>query len=206
MPKPYVLEQLDGKAPLKHTHTLGDTTGLREHVDDKLIHFGLSSTENVDGTLYRGTKAPTGTQKLNYSGYFQATRVLGAYFSDYAECFNVKGDVMPGQVVMICGEDEYKVADVASTPRAIGIVSDEYYMCIGQKENSTNIPIALCGKVHAFIDGECEPGDFLVCSGKNGALRAWTGSRRPAFGAVVAQALTRPDKDTGKALVTVTRR
>ena len=175
-----------------------------KHFTDTSLHFGINATANKDGTLYRGNTAPTGTQKLNYSGYFEATRVYGSYYSDYAEMFNVVGDVLPGDVIEICGDNEYRICDTDCSPTVIGVVSDDYYLCIGRVEGVNNVPIALAGKVRVSVLGKCKPGDWLVSAG-NGLARAVYEGEQPAFGAVIGQALESGD-GKGRVLMLVARR
>lgn len=176
------------------------------HIQDEYIHFGLARTENTDGTLYRGTTTPTGTEKLNYSGYFEATRVLGSYFSDYAEFFNVSGELKPGTVVEITGSNRYGACRRDKSPLAIGVVSDDYYMCIGRKPGMDNTPIALAGKVHVRVSGTCMPGDMLVSS-PGGTARALQDGEFAPPGAILGQALDfKSENDSELVLMLVMRR
>ena len=180
-------------------------TDLTSHINDTSLHFGINPTANVDGTLYRGTTTPTGTTKLNYSGYFEATRVYGSYYSDYAEYFNVLDDTpMPGVAIEICGENAFKVCTHEKSALAVGVISDDYYMCIGHRPNLANVPVALAGKVTVQVTGVVEPGDMLVASGINGTLRSLAQGEDAPYGAILGQALTR--EHDGKVLMMVFRR
>lgn len=239
MPKPYVLDQIstlatnvnnlqqevankidenrliEYAAPIKHTHTADDITGLsdaitgvvkedafNEHVNNANIHFGINTTANVDGTLYRGTTAPTGTTKLNYSGYFEATRVYGSYYSDYAEFFNVISKYAPGTVIEISGDNEYDICNTDKSPLAIGVISEEYHTCIGYQPHLNNSPIALSGKVHVNIQSPVHRGDFLVSAG-NGQARALEENEFAPRGTILGQALE--DSDFTQVLMLVGR-
>lgn len=177
---------------------------LNAHAQDTSLHFGINPAANVDGTLYRGEATPTGATRLNYSGYFEATRVYGSYYSDYAEYFNVVGEAAAGLAVEIAGENEYRVCESEMSARAIGVISDEYYMCIGKREGLCNVPIALMGKVHCSVAGEVKPGDLLVTAGAGGKLRALRPGEDAPIGAVLGQALT--TARDGWALMLVLRR
>ena len=177
---------------------------LNAHAQDTALHFGINPAANVDGTLYRGDTAPTGATRLNYSGYFEATRVYGSYYSDYAEFFNVIGEFAPGLAVEIAGENEFRVCQSDKSARAIGVISDEYYMCIGRSERLSNVPVALMGKVHCSVAGEVKPGDLLVTAGPGGKLRALAPGEDAPMGAVLGQALT--SARDGQALMLALRR
>ena len=158
------------------------------HVADGSKHFGINPTTNVDGTLYRGDIAPTGTMKLNYSGYFEATRVYGSYYSDYAECFDVQDGWEPGIVVSIDRAGRIARCQQDKCPTVIGVVSDDYYMCIGKREGGNNCPIALAGKARVYVTGGCHPGDTIVSAGEGIARALKQGEEAPP-GAILGMAL-----------------
>ena len=161
---------------------------FNSHVSDGSKHFGINPTANVNGTLYRGDTAPTGTQKLNYSGYFEATRVYGSYYSDYAECFDVLGGWEPGMVVAIDQNGIMSRCMQDKCPTVIGVVSDDFYMCIGKQERGANCPIALAGKVRVYVKGGCRPGDAIVSAGEGVARALKPGEDAPP-GVILGMAL-----------------
>lgn len=165
---------------------------LSNHINDTSKHFGINPTANVDGTLYRGDTTPTGTMALNYSGYFEATRVYGSYFSDYAEYFNASVDCVDGDLVELDMDNpmpnRFRRCETDMSPYVVGVVSSSHYICIGRQEHSTNIPVALAGKIHINISGDCKRGDFLV-SADDGKCRALKPDETPLLGSVIGQAI-----------------
>lgn len=130
------------------------------------------------GTLYSGTTAPTNANRLNYDGYFYATRVYNAVYNDYAECFKAaEFETIPkNRIVKIIDDKVY-----LSTPESslvIGIVSDSYgFMLHGSEEeikSGLKIPVGMSGTL--FVDSEKIPVDNndvgkFVCSGEDGKAR-----------------------------------
>ena len=54
-----------------------------------------------EGQFYKGVAAPTGTELLNFDGFFRATKVYNAVFNDIAECMPSDGSLNPGDFAMI---------------------------------------------------------------------------------------------------------
>ena len=153
--------------------------------------FTLSSG-NTAGTFDKTNTNPTGSSRLNYSGYFYATQMwANAYNSlstaDIAEGYPVEGEYEPGDLIAIVGDEKYSVNDKPLNHRVIGFVSDEYAALFGTNYGKT--PVACAGRIHAKVNGPCQAGDFLVASAERGCVEVGRGD-----GIVVAQALA--DKKT----------
>lgn len=149
---------------------------------DDVLKFGASGTS---GLWDRQESAPTATTPIRYNGYLQATRVYGMYYSndaDYAEAYEVEGEIEPGELVMICPDGTLRKNTIQENHRVLGIVSGSPAAVIGGK----GVPIALAGRVPVKAVGRVFPGDFLVGAGTPGAVMACGDAPR---GAVVAQAL-----------------
>ena len=137
----------------------------------------LHSTANTNGYFYTGTTAPTGTSRLNFSGYLYATRVYNAMYNDYAELFLKddpeeifeSGDV----VVKVRGKNTYTKCRDNNSIFVVGVVSENYGHLLGgtgneEYDNKHYIPIGLAGVIPVKVTGEFEEGDLLTSSDKKG--------------------------------------
>ena len=163
--------------------------------------FNVTTTTRKPGYFYAGTTAPTGTTRLNYDGYFYATRVYNAYMADYAEVYSIESGFEPGMVVVIDPMDttnEVSLCYMECDNNAFGVISDNYAFCIGGDPDDTHAPIALAGKVPVLIDGECKKGDYLITSSKKGHAKSVTRLDNIPRGCVIGRALEnkKPDSDS----------
>lgn len=117
------------------------------------------------GTFDRTTIAPTATDRLNYNGYFYATRVYNAVYknNDYAEFFERAEDTEPGDVISYIN-GRYGKSKAAYDPCVVGVHSDTYGYCVGGDEASGMIPVGLAGRVQVKVTGDVQPGKLLVAS------------------------------------------
>lgn len=167
----------------------------------------ISATANTNGYFDRGTTTPTGTSRLNYSGYLYATQLHGAVFnntaSDFAEGYTVDGQVEPGELVAINQDGSIEKNTVEGNTSIIGIVSDEFGMLLGTQYGNT--PIAEAGRVHAKVFGPCMAGDYMIASEIPGALKACSLDVAPR-GSVCARALnSKFENEVGKVFVQIVR-
>lgn len=118
---------------------------------------------------------------LTVTGDVRATRIFGAVYNDYAEFFEKKETIEPGDVVELdlnSEEETYIKSTGEFSKTVIGVCSDEYYQCIGgtgdksDKDNYT--PIGLAGRVRVKVKGQVNKGDFLVSSDIPGVAMAVT--------------------------------
>lgn len=170
-------------------------------------YLQLSATANTAGYFDRGTTTPTGTTRLNYSGYMYATQFIGAVFNataaDFAEGYNVVGDIAPGEVVAISADGSIGKNTIEGNTSVLGIVSDEYGILLGKQYGDT--PIAESGRVHAKVSGTCQAGDYLIASEVPGALKACSLDIAPR-GSVCARALEpKYDNAIGKVFAQIVR-
>lgn len=139
----------------------------------------ITGSTKVGGSFYSGTTSPSNTTRLNYDGYFYATRVYNAVYNDYAECFESNGLVyneIVNRIVEIGSDKKLKLANEESKG-VIGVVSDSYgFLLNGSEEeirDGLKIPVGLVGTL--FVDAEDMVDDqFMnrfVCSGKDGKAR-----------------------------------
>lgn len=167
----------------------------------------ISATANTNGYFDRGTTAPTGTSRLNYSGYMYATRFYGAVFnetaSDFAEGYEVLGDIEPGEVVMVRDDGLFAKNVISGNTKIVGICSNEYGCLLGTQYGTT--PIAEAGRVHAKVNGSCNAGDYLFGDSYPGALVVCDPESAPR-GSICARALeTKCDTNIGKVFVQIVR-
>lgn len=153
--------------------------------------FNVTTTTKNPGYFYAGTTAPTSANRLNYDGYFYATRVYNAFMADYAEVYSIEPGFEPGMVVVIDPLDanEVSLCYMECDDNAFGIISDNYAFCIGGDPDDTHAPIALAGKVPVLIDGECKKGDYLITSSKRGHAKAVQHLDNIPRGCVIGRAL-----------------
>lgn len=136
--------------------------------------FKVSGTTKAAGVFYAGSSDPTNSDRLNYDGYFYATRVYNAVYNDLAEFmhYNDNFSVKAGQV-MIQGTISLMPSQKRADPKVIGVYSDTYGFALGADTSDPEaIPIGLAGKVKVFIEGSVEPGDELVSAKDGRAIKA----------------------------------
>lgn len=117
-----------------------------------------SGQTQTNGCLYGGTTEPTSSTRLNYDGFFYATRVYNATYSDYAECFknsNLNYNNIKHRIVSLDNNQNLKLATKNSNS-VIGVVSDNYGMLLGGTEEEiiagNKIPVGLVGTL--YVDSE----------------------------------------------------
>lgn len=130
-----------------------------------------NNVADCDSKFHYDNATPTGETRLNYNGYFYATRVYNAVYNDYAEYFE-KGDktVEPGDVI-VCSEDndnEYVKSNGAYNKLVVGVCSDSYGHILGGEGKDSDednfIPLGLSGRVSVKVIGDVNKGDLLVTS------------------------------------------
>lgn len=133
--------------------------------------MAYNSHVRATGTMYGGATAPAATTRLNYDGYFYATRVYNAVYNDYAEFF-LKGEYLePGDIVSLitdADEEIYGKSRGEFDNFVIGVLSDDYAQCIGgegaEDDHEKYAPIGLAGRVRVKVIGKVNKGDFIVSS------------------------------------------
>ena len=167
----------------------------------------LHSTANTNGYFYTGTTAPTGTSRLNFSGYLYATRVYNAMYNDYAELF-LKDDpeeiFEAGDVIVkVRGKNTYTKCRDNNNSLVIGVVSENYGHLLGgtgneEYDNKHYIPIGLAGVIPVKITGEFEEGDLLTSSDKEGYAEV---SSYYMPGTIIGKVLQKLDDDKALMLI-----
>ena len=172
-------------------------------------YLQLSSTANTAGYFDKGTTAPTGTTRLNYSGYMYATKFVGAVWnataSDFAEAFDVSGDCAPGDLIAIDDFGQYVKNSIEGNSCLVGIVSREGQYGVLFGTDYGDVPIAMCGRVLANVSGRCAPGDFLIASHIPGAIKACDADTVPRMSICGMALASKETEDVGQILIQVMR-
>jgi hypothetical protein len=160
----------DGNTPADfaaatHSHTIADLPDLSAGATSQgFIRYNGQTA--VDGMMYGGATDPTGTARLNYDGYFYATRVYNAVYNDLAEFMPGFGEA--GQV-LVQTEDGLKPSTKRGDGAVVGVYSDSYGYALGGDEDSEGkVPVGLSGRVWVWIEEPCDFGDLLITGDKEG--------------------------------------
>ena len=120
-------------------------------------------------------RAPAGITLIGNQGneWFQAPRVFGAVWNDYAE-YRSTSKVQPGQCVVETGLGNLIQSTKRLQPGA-NVVSDTFGFAIGETEK-TKTPLAVSGRVLAYPyeDRYSYSAGDPVCSGPNGTISKMT--------------------------------
>lgn len=141
--------------------TAGDTgTGY-------LLYNG---TTQATGKLDGGTTAPAHATRLNYDGYFYATRVYNAVWNDIVDFVDAPEDLVIefGRVYVRTPDYSVGLSDQYCQAGILGIASDTFGFGVGTKEDTNQIPIAIGGFVLAYVDKLYPPGTPLTSSADGG--------------------------------------
>lgn len=116
--------------------------------------------------IYAGSVDPTDTTRLNYNGYFYATRVYNAVWNDIAECMPSDGSLQPGEIAFVdLTVSQHRVTKINMCMRPdnfVGIVSENPGMIVGENDKYENkIYIVLRGMVWTSALGIFEKGTRL---------------------------------------------
>lgn len=137
-------------------------------------YLKATGTTKTAAALYAGSTDPTSSNRLNYDGYFYATRVYNAYLNDIADFQLVYGDQIPGK----CYYDTLEGAKVCTErcqKSTIGVLSDTFGFGVGANQAPQYGPFAVAGWVLAFVDvaegDTIEPGDPLTSNSTGNLVR-----------------------------------
>jgi hypothetical protein len=128
--------------------------------DDSVGPFKYNGFSKEAGTLYGGTSTPDSTVRLNYDGYFYATRIYNAVYYDYAEKFEVDGERIYGRIYTVNPDTGHLILTNKNHQKPIGISSNSYGFLL--KDQIDGIEIGLAGTVKLNITGKINPGDYIV--------------------------------------------
>ena len=124
------------------------------------------------GYFYTGTTTPTNANRLNYDGYFYATRVYNAIYNDIVDFIDYDGEdeIEYGKVYKRNQNGDIVLTDKFADD-FLGIASDTYGFSMGVSSNK-QIPIAIGGFVLAYVDWVYSSGTPLIAR-ENGILTKW---------------------------------
>jgi hypothetical protein len=139
-------------------------------------HLKYNSIKEA-GSFYPGEIAPDATNRLNYDGYFYATKVYNAVYNDYAECFdsNYKYENVKYKIVEIQNGKAVPAQELSNA--VTGIVSTTYgFLLYGSEEdiqNNKKIPIGMSGTLLVDSEKIVEDQDLykFVCTGIDSKAR-----------------------------------
>ena len=175
-----------------------DATGL------DLAAAVTANTLTLDSAgLMQGGSTPAGTDTMEYNGYFYATRCYNPVSADVAEMWRIDmrspmQRYLPVSVLAMSDAGTLRPIKQTGEEPTIGIVSDTYGICLGNNYDHEQRPIAIAGKVLAFVDRIYTPGTPLWASGqKQGMLTAMSNRNRKSFPErVIAKYLYKEPKKT----------
>ena len=134
------------------------------------------------GTVYLSS----GSSIYANAGTFTATKVVGAYYADYAEWFPRGEKTEPGDVIVLDldSDKESYIKSTSKNKRAVGVHSDNYSHIIGgdpapkdidykEYNEPRYIPVALCGRIDTKMTGPVHKGEFVVPSDIPGVAKCY---------------------------------
>lgn len=162
-------------ATTDHNH---DSRYVNISGDDMTGTLKISGVTKADGYLYAGSTDPTNNTRLNYDGYFYATKVYNVDYNDVADFQKVDDKIIYGKVYRLT-ENGAKICTERCQLGAIGICSDTYGFGIGKKTKQS-APFAVSGWTLAYVDRQYEPGTPLT-NDKNGNLTKITDEEKQRY-------------------------
>ncbi len=157
--------QLGGEDPSYYsisTHSHLNATLPAKTAGDASVGFvTYNSTSPAGGQFYGGTTDPANTNRLNYDGYFYATRVYNAVYNDIAE-FMVKAEEAEAGQCMVMTDNGLVPSKKRADKAVVGIFSDSFGYALGAEDQDNKLPIGIAGRVWAKIKEPVEIGDLLV--------------------------------------------
>jgi hypothetical protein len=139
-------------------------------VNADLSGLSISGTYGKDfaGWLYSGDEDPDEITRLNYNGYFYATKVHNAVYNDMADYRLLADKLVYGKCYYDTAEG-VKICKNRCQKGVIGVSSNTFGFSCGIDTKQNQIPIGISGWVLAHVDREYEPGTPLT-NDENGNL------------------------------------
>ena len=133
----------------------------------------------ADGYFYDSTLDPTNTTRLNYDGYFYATRVYNAVYNDIADFQTLDDELVYGKCYY---DTNYgaKMCDKRCQKGIMGIASDTFGQSCGVDSTKKQVSISIAGWALAYVDKEYEIGTPLT-NDDNGNLTEISGEEKLYF-------------------------
>ena len=173
-----------------------DRTGSWQNPNSASKAYAAGST-SVGALAYNGTTPaageldgsgtnPSGTTRLNYSGYFYATKTFNPQYitADIAECYIRDCQCEVGDLIAI-SDGKTKLATLKDK-MILGWYSDTYgYLMAGSDQDVQDgkyIPIALVGRIQAKIKGKGKSGDYITPTNQPGICKCTRYKTRKSLG------------------------
>lgn len=155
----FVMTQMDTGS---NNHIRPSTTAqLAAQMESDNVIVKYNGDTRADGQFYTGTTDPISTNRLNYDGYFYATRVYNAIYNDLAEFMYRAEEVEPGRVVIMT-ENGLAASTKRGEKAVVGVVSDTYGQALGADDQENKLPVGLAGRVDVWVKEPVEFGDLLI--------------------------------------------
>ncbi len=190
--------ELTGVATANRTITLPNESGtvalVRTAGDTGSGSVKYSGTSVEAGTFNGGTSAPVGTTRLNYEGYFYATRVYNAVWNDIVDFVEVPEGMTVEYGKVYVRNKQYVVEKSSQFMQKgiLGIASDTFGIAAGKLDDHNQAPIAIGGYVLAYTRGVYEPGTCLT-SDADGYLIEMSDKDKVAFPERIVATFDRPE-------------
>ena len=153
------------------------TSGNQSIAGNKNFTGTLTST-----TLTTGAAATAGSITGNWS--LTTGSRLQATYADLAEIYDTDRLYPTGIIVMFGGDKEVTQSNEYATTRVAGVISSDPAFIMNSTADGQ--AIALKGRVPVFVQGQCNPGDFIVASTDPGVGVA---TNKYIAGAVIGKAI-----------------
>ena len=190
--------ELVGTPTANRSITLPDYAGtvamLRLASDTAEGTVKFTGTTATAAAFNGGTTAPTGTQRLNYEGYFYASRVYNAVWNDIVDFVEVPQDLTVEYGKVYVRNRNYIVEKSSQYMQKgiLGIASDTFGIAAGKVEDFKQVPIAIGGYVLAYTRAIYEPGTALT-SDSEGYLIEMSEKDKVAFPERIVAVFDRPE-------------
>jgi hypothetical protein len=133
----------------------------------------ISGTAQVTGGFDVSSTAPVHSDRLNYDGYFYATRVYNAVYNDLAEYFLSKDNSQPGKVYTLYEDGVVQLSKQRADNSVLGVCSDSAaYVMKDEYREKGGVLIALAGTVKVYVKSMIPCGAELVSDKDGFATRA----------------------------------
>lgn len=123
-------------------------------------------------------------QNIDANGTITGQRVYNPQYGDLAEGYIPGEKCEPGDIIEI-REDQKAYRAKNKNSCIIGVMSDEYAICLNSKEHEITdykkIPVGLIGKISVNINGKVKMGDYIGID-ENGIGKAYTNYGKGVIG------------------------
>ena len=126
-----------------------------------------NNSTKAAGRFYTGATDATNTNRLNYDGYFYATRVYNAVYNDLAEFMPKAEDAEAGQVLVMT-EKGLTASKTRGDCAVVGVFSDTFGQALGADDQENKLPVGISGRVNVWVSEEVKIGDQLISGDETG--------------------------------------